>query len=193
LHNAQTIAANLLWVTKKRSRQPALRAFGKRLAGWRGSERTREEISLPLTALGAPLGGSTLAQYEKGTVWAPDPCVLWALATIYRRPLEELIAMLLANRADPNIEAFTDRDLAALRLPTESSSKTEARNRLRLLEDHLSTYSKALQQVREPVMQLRAIIDGMPGPEDSIIETLVGEARSAATPRNRQSKKKPSG
>jgi len=52
--------------------------------------------------MNATLGGSTLAQYEKGTVWAPDPGVLWGLARIYRVPLEDLVKLLAANRANPN-------------------------------------------------------------------------------------------
>jgi transcriptional regulator with XRE-family HTH domain len=85
---------------KKRSRMPTLAAFGARLRALRG-RHSREAISIRLGELGVPLGGSTLAQYEKGLVWAPDAGVLWGLARIYGQDLAELIALLRANRNDP--------------------------------------------------------------------------------------------
>lgn len=99
MHNAQGRPANLFRVQKKRSRNPALRAFGRYLEKLRG-KRSREQISLRLQELHVPLGGSTLAQYEKGTVWAPDPGVLWGLASIYGVRLSDVILRLRANRSE---------------------------------------------------------------------------------------------
>lgn len=97
MHNAQVRAATLWGLVKKRSQQPTLKPFGEYLEGLRGKV-SRERISLKLAALGVPLGGSTLAQYEKGAVWAPDACVLWGLSTIYRVPIEDLVNRLRENR-----------------------------------------------------------------------------------------------
>jgi transcriptional regulator with XRE-family HTH domain len=63
--------------------------------------RSREQISLKLTEKGTPLGATTLLQYEKGAVWAPDAGVLWGLGQIYGVPLDDLVALLLANRQHP--------------------------------------------------------------------------------------------
>jgi len=99
-------------VAKKRSRNPALRAFGAWLEQKRG-KASREQISIKLAALGVPLGGSTIAQYEKGTVWAPDPCVLWGLSRIYGHPVDQVIELLKTNRADPALDMFSNRPAAA--------------------------------------------------------------------------------
>ena len=88
-HNAQAPPATLFWLPKKRSRNPVLMAFGAELLRLRG-ENSREWVSIQLERLGVPLGGSTLAQYEKGTVWAPDPGVLWGLSEIYGVRLSEI-------------------------------------------------------------------------------------------------------
>jgi transcriptional regulator with XRE-family HTH domain len=87
---------------KRRSKNPILRAFGERLTDLRG-ERSREQVSKRLRSLGVPLGGSTLAQYEKGTVWSPDPGVLWGLSEIYKVPMMELVNLLRVTRAHPTI------------------------------------------------------------------------------------------
>jgi transcriptional regulator with XRE-family HTH domain len=110
MHNAQPEAANLLWVTKKRSTNPQLKAFGRRLEELR-NKVSREAISLRLEKLGVPLGGSTLAQYEKGNVWAPDPGVLWGLAQIYHVQLQELILLLRENRRHPEADVIHVSDI----------------------------------------------------------------------------------
>lgn len=94
-------------VAKVRSRNPLLAAFGARLMELRG-KRSRKQISNRLTDLGVPLGGATLAQYEAGTVWAPDPGAMWGLAVIYERPLDELVWLLRANRANTNAAEWRD-------------------------------------------------------------------------------------
>jgi hypothetical protein len=82
---------------KARSKNPLLLEFGRRLEELRGT-RTREQVSVRLRELGVPLGGSTLAQYEGGSVWAPDPGVLWGLAQIYRVEHEDIVTLLRENR-----------------------------------------------------------------------------------------------
>lgn len=94
-------------VAKRRSHNPELTAFGDWLRTLRGAN-SREAISLRLKALGVPLGASTLVQYEKGTVWAPDPGVLWGLCTIYRQPIDLALALLRANRAQPDVASASD-------------------------------------------------------------------------------------
>jgi len=88
-------------VSKKRSRLAELKAFGAKLKALRGG-RSREQISLRLQTLGVTLDESTLVQYEKGTVWAPDAGVLWGLAVIYNQSLTDLIGLLLLNRQNPD-------------------------------------------------------------------------------------------
>jgi transcriptional regulator with XRE-family HTH domain len=97
------IPANLLPVQKKRSRNPELRAFGEWLQDLRG-EMSRERVSQRLADKGATLGGSTLAQYEKGTVWAPDVGVLLALSEIYGVKFELLARAVDENRKNVGIE-----------------------------------------------------------------------------------------
>jgi transcriptional regulator with XRE-family HTH domain len=94
---------------KKRSQKPALRAFGAWLQELRG-EASRERISQKLAAKGVPLGGSTLAQYEKGAVWAPDAGVLWGLAQIYETDLDHDGGALAENRkrTDMHVDALRD-------------------------------------------------------------------------------------
>jgi transcriptional regulator with XRE-family HTH domain len=91
------IPANLLTVVKKRSRNPELSAFGGWLETLRGG-MSRERVSQRLSDKGVSLGGSTLAQYEKGTVWAPDVGVLQVLAHIYDVPFEQLARGVVENR-----------------------------------------------------------------------------------------------
>lgn len=83
---------------KTRSSKPRLRQFGDRLKALRGTA-TRQEISNRLEALHAPLGGSTLAQYENGAVWAPDVAVLWGLSQIYKVSMDDLVDLLRTERA----------------------------------------------------------------------------------------------
>jgi hypothetical protein len=117
------IPANLLRVAKKRSRNPTLRAFGAWLEQLRGKQ-SRERISMRLSDRGASLGGSTLAQYEKGTVWAPDVVVLSGLAEIYGVSFEHLVRAVAMNRMDASIhrDALIARVLASTSAPDKSGS-----------------------------------------------------------------------
>lgn len=103
-------AANLLTVQKKRSRNPELRALGQWLEELRG-DLSRERISQLLAAKGVPFGGSTLAQYEKGTVWAPDVGVLLGLSRIYGVAFETLARAVTENRKHPEISKSELLDL----------------------------------------------------------------------------------
>ncbi len=161
MHNAHAATANLFWVTKKRSRKPELQAFGQWLERLRGRKVSREQISIRLAALGVPLGGSTLAQYEKGTVWAPDPGVLAGLATIYGVSLDGLVAGLRANRADPKL---TLSDLLGQGRTAESGTHltgvadAPAEARIRELEDRLAAYQTIIRRVRTPIAELIALV-----------------------------------
>lgn len=95
---------------KRRSNKPPLRAFGRLLLELRG-KATREQVSIKLEKLFVPLGGSTLSQYERGFVWAPDAAVLWGLATTYGVKHEELVMLLRENRRHPQSAPEDWRDL----------------------------------------------------------------------------------
>ena len=95
---------------KKRSRNPELVAFGSWLLELRG-EMSRERVSQRLADKGVSLGGSTLAQYEKGTVWAPDVGVLLALSQIYEVSFELLARAVNENRKNARLEKAVLLDL----------------------------------------------------------------------------------
>ncbi len=144
----------------KRSNQPELTAFGEFLAGFRSARAgrrrvSREQISRQLKNLGVPLGGSTLAQYEKGWVWAPDPGVLWGLSRIYETPVDEIIQALKANRSDPSLTVQKLRDLLRHAADQEqilhhtggSDVPASAQSRLQKLEADREAFVSALHDV----------------------------------------------
>lgn len=92
-------------MAKKRSQLHELKAFGAKLLNLRGKGRSRERIARRLRNSGIQFDESTLVQYEKGTVWAPDPVVLKGLADIYEIPVAGLISLLLLNRIEAKYEA----------------------------------------------------------------------------------------
>jgi transcriptional regulator with XRE-family HTH domain len=98
----------LLRVSQKRSTKPRLLAFGQYLKDLRG-ERSQQQIARELARQDYPLKRSTLSFYENGRVWNPDWDALEGLAAVYRRPLEEVVGTLLANRNHP--DATTPSDL----------------------------------------------------------------------------------
>lgn len=99
MHKFSPATATLAEAMAIGQREILLPVLGKHLKDLRkGLRASREQISIRLEALNAPLGGSTLAQYEKGTVWAPDPAVLWGLSVIYKVPLEDFVRLLLDDR-----------------------------------------------------------------------------------------------
>lgn len=96
MHGPVAIRSFLL--DKGKSRRPVVvAAFGARLGELRG-EKSAEIVVRQMGQLGVTLTASTLYQYEAGTVNAPDPGVLWALAKIYQVDLDDLIALLVAER-----------------------------------------------------------------------------------------------
>jgi hypothetical protein len=104
------IPGNLFSVRKKRSRNPELRAFGEWLQTLRG-QMSRERVSQRLADKGIKLGQSTLGQYEKGTVWAPDVGVLLGLSRIYSVSFETLARAVHANRDEPELSLDALLDL----------------------------------------------------------------------------------
>jgi transcriptional regulator with XRE-family HTH domain len=95
-------------VSTPRSKMPTLTAFGALLAEFRDARQVSNgwaEIELSKGGAGTKIGSSTLSQYENGRVWAPDPVVLSELARLYRVSLTGLLAVLKANRQNPNLSA----------------------------------------------------------------------------------------
>lgn len=91
-------------LSKRRSTLPPLTAFGSVLRQLREARRlSTGQVETKLQAAAAKLGRSTVAQYEKGAVWSPDPVVLSELARLYRSDLAGVIAVLKANRQDPSL------------------------------------------------------------------------------------------
>jgi transcriptional regulator with XRE-family HTH domain len=82
----------------RRKRTVVVAAFGQFLRELRG-ERSRAAICrLASAAAGFPIDQSVLLQYERGTVTAPDPVILHALATVYGVPIERVLDCLKAAR-----------------------------------------------------------------------------------------------
>lgn len=168
MHTVEAIRPNLLCVQKKRSSQPLLLAFGERLRELRGL-RSREEISRRLGALAAPLGGSTLAQYEKGQVWAPDAVVLWALSEIYRVPLTDLTRLLAANRQQPISVNWRDLHchLPGVQIEPQSNGGSDVASpdqaRLQQLAQELEDRDARLREVQAITRQLFRVAIGGKG------------------------------
>jgi transcriptional regulator with XRE-family HTH domain len=116
----------LVEVVQKRSRNPDLKAFGRRLLELRAG-RSRQQIVNQLAApdIQVRFDASTLFQYEAGTVWSPDIGVLWGLAKVYEVPLDHLVDLLRANRANPQADSEEWRQLA----PAEVTSAKKAHGR----------------------------------------------------------------
>jgi transcriptional regulator with XRE-family HTH domain len=55
-------------------------------------------VAQRLQDLGLHVDRTTLYAYEAGRIVAPDAGVLWGLATLYRLPVDQLIASLVAAR-----------------------------------------------------------------------------------------------
>lgn len=72
---------------------------------------------------GIHLDRSTLLQYERGTVGAPDPIAVWALAETYGATVGDLIRLLITDRAQR---------------PVSPVAVNEERRRLLEAFDHLS-------------------------------------------------------
>lgn len=173
-------------MAKSRSRQPRLLAFGAWLQVLRGS-RTRQQISIKLADLGVPLGGATLAQYEAGTVWAPDPGALWGLSEIYKVPFTELVALLRVNRARPD---STDKDwLDLLRQAQDPPSSSiqgaddvPASARIIELEAKIRAYEDSFSDLKDALRHLGSIAERV---------FAVAPSQSTAAPTRRKHTPKP--
>ena len=135
------------------------------------ARRSRQQISVKLKHLGVPLDESSLFQYEAGTVWAPDPGVLWGLAEIYRVPLMELILLLKANRARPGADPSKWSDLLrhsrdqALDAHQGGPVDATASARILELERELADYKARFSDVQDVTRRLFAIaVDREEGP-----------------------------
>lgn len=145
-------------MAKKRSRNPTLRAFGERLTELRGTA-SREQISIKLEKLGVPLGGSTLAQYEKGAVWAPDPGVLMGLAKIYNEELQDLLTLLVASRADPSATLSGLHQSAAGGDPMSALAHDAVRRQSK--HEHALSVSPAARELAERIDKLGGEVPDM--------------------------------
>lgn len=90
--------------SKSRHRPVVVPAFGAYLARLRGrsSRRARSSrgaICKRLEQYGLTLDRSTLLQYERGTVTAPDPAILWGLSRLYHVPFDEMVLELVRERS----------------------------------------------------------------------------------------------
>lgn len=208
---------NLLAVMKKRSTKPPLKVFGRLLREAR-REATREQISKRLEKLGVPLGGSTLAQYEQGSVWAPDPGVLWGLSKIYRVALDDLILVLRENRARPELEVLENRQLAtdfvhgvrheiethttesaaAHGVPPPIDSRGSDEDRRLLMGRVEGTHGfpdmeEAFARVDRLVGELAVAVDQLPGRPAAVVGTQRAEdvaRRGPARPKHRRKRSK---
>ncbi len=78
-------------------------AWGRQLTTLR-QKRSLSTVLRKLRQLGIDnISRSTLYQYEKGQVTAPDPVVLWGLAQIYGIDVGQLIEALARNRRHPDL------------------------------------------------------------------------------------------
>ena len=164
---------------KQRSRNPELKAFGAYLERLRG-KRSRASISIQLEKLGVKLGGSTLAQYERGTVWAPDAGVLWGLSVIYRHPLHVFVSALLTNRADPDLIELHPRDLTR-----HGAAATSSLSKGDTVAD-LAAATRTIEQLEHRLSALEGIATEAQSIATRLLKLAVrdGETAEARTPQS---------
>jgi transcriptional regulator with XRE-family HTH domain len=119
-------------MVRKRERPVVAPAFGAQLTALRErvEGRSQEWVVRALASrFGLSFSRSTLSQYEKGTVLAPDAGILWGLAQIYDVPVMGLIQYLVAERSGgkvtvPEVTAgvHTAQPLSAVSGDTHSST-----------------------------------------------------------------------
>jgi hypothetical protein len=91
------------------ARKRGLRAFGR----WLERKRLDRDMTAPQVARiltekhGIKVDSSTLYNYEGGTVFAPDPGVLYGLSLVYELDLQTMMSLLLMNRGKPAAETLT--------------------------------------------------------------------------------------
>lgn len=150
-------------MAKSRSQYPVLTAFGRLLKAGRGA-RSRQHIADRLADLGTPLAVTSLLQYEAGSVWSPDPCVLWGLAQLYGLPLDQIIGRLRANRRDPHIVSF-DLSLVAQgtalpSVPADAATASGGRqDREHRLKATVARYRRRLTQARASAARTVALLE----------------------------------
>lgn len=112
-------------------RSPKVAAWGRRLKELRG-KHSGGWVIRRLASLGISFTDSTLSQYERGTVLAPDPVVLWGLARIYGTDVSVLIESLAENRRNPDLEELPSSQPGAVLLEPDERALLD---RLRGLPD----------------------------------------------------------
>jgi transcriptional regulator with XRE-family HTH domain len=100
------------------------------------------QVEGKLADAGTRLGRSTVTQYEKGTVWSPDPIVLSELARIYRVDIRGLIAVLKANRQNP---ALSGEEADAIHKGASDAGAAE----VGVLRDERDAAVATLREMRE--------------------------------------------
>lgn len=96
-------------VKAKRARKAEVPAFGRFLAKLRQRKFPKlapEAVAERLTQSGVKTTGSSLRGYEFGWNKAIDPVVLAGIARVYGFPLDDLVAVLAANRSRPEMQDF---------------------------------------------------------------------------------------
>lgn len=122
-------------------------------------ERSRQQISQRLQALGVSLDESTLVQYEAGTVWAPDVGALVGLAEIYSIPLQSLITLVLANRANTHAESWSDllRQAEDQQSNAGGTDVPASARRIAELESQIAQYKALNRELQDAFGHLGAI------------------------------------
>lgn len=110
-------------------RSPKVAPWGQRLRDLRG-KRSGGWVIQRLASAGISFTDSTLSQYERGTVIAPDPVVLWGLAQIYGVEVGQLIETLAQNRRQPDLTELPPAQPGAVLLEAD---EREVLERLRML------------------------------------------------------------
>lgn len=113
--------------TRSASRRPRAVAsphFGRQLTKLRGT-KSRGEVVRALQRYGITVDRSTLLQYERGCVTAPDPAILWALGRYYGLDgIDELVAVLVMDRTGREMRSGVD--IAASPFTIEQRAIAEA-------------------------------------------------------------------
>jgi transcriptional regulator with XRE-family HTH domain len=158
----------------KRERPVLVGAFGKRLAELRGN-RSRQQIVNRAAALGVKIDPTALFHYERGSIAAPDPSALWALARIYGVALEELVSLLVANRNDPDVAPESVRPSSAPSIVVEGESERQFLERLLGL-------SPAMREELEEFLAIRALRE-LPRDERAALLATIHQSARLSAPR----------
>jgi transcriptional regulator with XRE-family HTH domain len=92
----------------KRERPVVVPEFGNLLVDLRGKRSRGLVVRILLDSYALKLDDTSLLQYERGTVAAPDPAILWALSRIYGADFEELISALVMERTGREVAVAGD-------------------------------------------------------------------------------------